>query len=113
MMQTAAAVAADAAFPWVQLITGGGGVGALITALWMFLGHLTKVNERAQQASEKKSEAIAKVSTEFSATVKQVSTDVKQGLEELSKTQTLLLADSRAREDRLHSMLRDRAERQT
>jgi hypothetical protein len=92
-------------FPWADVISGGGGLGVFISALWMFLKHMKETQEQTNASAAKKNETTAQISKDFSDTVRAVSSDVKAGLDKLSETTNSLLADSREREARLHALM--------
>lgn len=81
------------------------GAGAALAMCWLFLKHLKEQRTADSADSRHKDETIEKVTAEFSQTVRHVSTDVKEGLDKLHETTTLLLNDSREREAKLHALI--------
>lgn len=70
-------------------------MGAAITVMVMFLRYLEKRDKAVN-------EVVKGVTHEFSQTVRDVSNDVKLGLNTLHEQTQTLLADGRAREDKHH-----------
>ena len=94
-----------ATIPWTELLSSGG-VGVALAMCWLFLKHLREQRIADAEESKRKDETVATVTAEFSQTIRAVSTDVKDGMAKMQETQTILLADSRDREARLHEHLR-------
>lgn len=96
--------------PWSEILSGGAGALA-IAICWMFLKHLKDIREADLEEGRRKDESVERITTEFSQTVRQVSTDVKQGLDKLQETQSILLKDHRDQVMQLHDLLRNTSER--
>lgn len=99
-----------ATFPWTEVLSSGG-VGVALAMCWLFLKHLKEQRQTDAEESKRKDENVERITTEFSQTVRHVSSDVSNSIEKLQETTTLLLTDSRDREAKLHEILRGIAEK--
>lgn len=97
-------------FSWGEVLAIPG-VGAALAMCWMFLKHLKEQREADDQRDKRKDATLEKISSDFSGTVQHVSADVKEGLDKLHETTTILLNDSREREAKLHALLMREQER--
>lgn len=94
----------EQSFSWGEVLAIPG-VGAALAMCWLFLKHLKEQRTSDDSRDKRKDETLEKISADFSGTVRHVSSDVKEGLDKLHQTTTLLLNDSRDREAKLHALI--------
>lgn len=83
--------------PWIESIGASVGVAMVV----LFLRYL----EKKDKASN---DAIKAVASDFSQTIRDVSSDVKLGMSDIHTQTQTILSDSRDREAKLHELIREK-----